>query len=129
MNAWEAYTPTLTQSATVTKTVTSARYTRIGRTIIGQFSLAVTGAGTVTNTVKVGLPVAAQSAVPNVGSVWLFDSSTSTAYSGELIIGTGAQIVELYGDWSASSAWGITPNLALASGDLLRGSFMYEAAS
>ena len=66
--AWTTWTPTLTQSGTVTATVTSAVYGRWGRLIVGQFRLSVTGTGTGSNAVTVSLPVtsAREDALPRL---------------------------------------------------------------
>lgn len=127
LGAWQSYTPTLTQSATITKTVTRARYTRYGRFIQGQFSLTASSSGTTANAVAVGLPVAAAvSSGVVVGNAFIYDASTVLRYSGALELAT-ASVAVLVGDWSADQAWGVVPNLAMASGDLFRGVFQYEA--
>lgn len=65
LGAWTAYTPTVTQSATITKSVTYGFYMRVGRTIHGVFFLTASSAGTAGNNVQVGLPVAAYSSSPS----------------------------------------------------------------
>lgn len=55
------YTPDWTQSATITKTVNWARYTKFGKFISGSIKMTATGSGTAANDVLVGLPVAASS--------------------------------------------------------------------
>lgn len=128
VDAWTAYTPTLTQSNTVTKTVARAVYTRVGRLITCTFYLAVTGSGTAGNTVVAGLPVEAASANSMNGAGQIFDTSTTTRYGG-LWIGSGATAVVLAGDWAGASGWGVNPNVALASGDVITGTITYEAAT
>lgn len=59
LGAWSSYTPTLTQSGAVTKTVTYAKYAQIGKTVICNVSLAITGAGTGGNDITIGVPVTA----------------------------------------------------------------------
>lgn len=75
--AWTAYTPTLTQSATVAKTVNYARYCQIGKLVHVVVSLAITGAGTTNNDVVVGAPVGFNSAIANavVGNGSISDAS------------------------------------------------------
>lgn len=51
------WTPTWTQSATITKTVTLATYTRVGRQVTAAFILAATSAGTSGQPILFGLPV------------------------------------------------------------------------
>lgn len=126
-SAWTSYTPTLTQSSAVTKTVDYASYLQIGQLVIASLRLSVTGAGTGGNSVTVGLPVTAASTLIYVGSGAVFDSSTSTNYVGTWLSLTTTTAI-LVGDWSGQNAWGSTPSIALASGDSIRGYLMYEAA-
>lgn len=125
--AWESYTPTLTQSATVTKTVTYAKYTRINKLCIVNVRLDVTGAGTAANNVVVGLPLTSAQATINIGSVSIYDASTSTNYSGTCFFAT-TSTVSFTGDWSGASFWGAAPNLALAANDQIHISLQYEIA-
>jgi hypothetical protein len=86
--AWTSYTPTLTQSGAVTKTVSYAKYMQIGKTVIVGVYLRVTGAGTGATAVSVGLPVAAaftSFAIP-VGVGQVFDQSAGINYPGILSI-------------------------------------------
>lgn len=53
------FTPTLTQSGAVTKTVTRAKYFRFGNWVIALYHLTVTGTGTANNAITVSLPVTA----------------------------------------------------------------------
>ena len=52
------WTPTLAQSATVTKTVGQADYTKVGRWVTGQCFLTATSNGTSGNVITVTVPVA-----------------------------------------------------------------------
>lgn len=54
---WTDYTPTLTQSATVSKTITRARYRRMDDICFVELDLAVTGSGTAGQAVEIGLPL------------------------------------------------------------------------
>lgn len=125
--AWTTYTPTLTQSGSVTKTVTYAAYSRVGRTITFAVDLAATGTGTGANAVTVSLPVTAASsgAVP-CGSGWIYDASVTTNYKGiaYLVTTTTVALVGNGGNLGASEF-----TAALASGDAVRISGSYEAAS
>lgn len=129
--AWTTWTPTLTQSGAVTKTVDRAVYARWGRLIIFQAYMTVTGSGTSSNSITVSLPVAAASGldVP-IGSGFLFDASAPNFYGFATRIVT-TTMVDLQGD-------GIGTNLALGSatftgalavGDVVSLSGIYEAAS
>jgi hypothetical protein len=130
VDAWTAYTPTLTQGAAVAKTVNYAKYQRIGRTIHAVVDLTLTAAGAAPNDVLVGLPVAAAAFAsgPHWGTMLIYDASTTTRYQGAAEARTTTTVAL---SWSQASAavWGTTPNLALASGDIIRLNLTYEAAS
>lgn len=129
IGAWTAYTPTLLQSVTVTKTTTSARWVRQGRTIHFQAALAVTGSGTAGQNITIGLPVTAQaSAIAIGGSGRIFDSSASVSFTGyaETSSTTTASIV-IDGANGYAGAAGMTAGLA--SGDIVWVAGTYEAAS
>ena len=126
--AWESYTPTLTQSGAVTKTVTYAKYTQINKLCICNVRLDVTGAGTGSNAVAVGLPLtSAAGAGINIGIFQVYDASPGISYAGNAKLAT-TTTVNFTGDWSANSYFGAVPNIALASGDQILISVMYEVA-
>lgn len=131
VDAYEPYTPTLTQNATVTKTNNQSRYTRAGRNIKGQAYLTVTGSGTASNVVLVGLPVPAiNTALMVVGSGFVYDVSAGLFYSGTLVLNTDqtAKIaVTSAGNYVGGTAAAMSA--ALAAGDLVSVFFDYEAAS
>lgn len=131
MNAWETYVPTLTQSGSVTKTDTYAKFVRLGRTIIGEVSLAVTGTGTAANAVIVTLPVTAAAANLVVGSGWIYDASTNTIWPGVAEDETTTTFRLRSASGAAGAGWlGVQDfTAALASTDLVRAHFMYEAAT
>jgi hypothetical protein len=127
---WTSFTPQIDQGASlnIAKTVTYSKWTRgPRRTITWTFNLALTAAGTAGSNVTLTLPVTAAAAqLAGVGQV--FDTSTSTRYTSTLEL-SSTTALQFVGDWSGTSAWGTSPNLALASGDILRGSITYEAAT
>jgi hypothetical protein len=57
--AWTSYTPTVTQSGTVSNTQTYAKYTRLGNLIVVRALLSMTSTGTGNNLIVVSLPVTA----------------------------------------------------------------------
>lgn len=146
LGQWLSWTPTLGQGGTtnITKTVNYARYMKIGRTIIGSFYLTATGAGTGATSVSVTLPVninATQAAFPTMigGGFVLFDTSASTYYNGNCdnagtanqlfakpltAIGLGSQFLGISNSVSTTVF-----NAAIANGDTITGTFMYEAVS
>jgi hypothetical protein len=129
--AWTTWTPTLTQSGTVTATVTSAVYGRWGRLIVGQFRLSVTGTGTSSNTVTVSLPVTSARSGVSVGSGGIYDVSAALNYTSNVSLNTTTTLVfEPHGGGVSASPLGLVVfTAALASGDIVQGFFMYEAAS
>ena len=132
MNAWEAYVPTLTQSATVTKTVTYANFIRVGRMVNVVVNLAVTGTGTAANNVVVGLPVAAATAAVNspIGMAMLFDTSAGGFYRAVLELNTTTACILRGVTTTGVDALGTTTfTAALASGDSVRFFATYEAAT
>lgn len=127
VGAWTSYTPTLTQNATLTKTVNYAKYQRIGRTIFVQVKLSITSAGTAGNTIKVGLPVTAADSDALIGSFTYLDSGTQF-YAGSTT-GTTTTAVELMVNGATASSLGVTPAVTAASGDIVRLALTYEAAT
>ncbi len=128
--ATSTYTPTLTQSGTVTKTVTYAHYWQIGKLVLFWVKLAVTGAGSAGTTIAIGLPVATSAGPPDViiGNCAWQDTSTGTQYPG-VVIPVSTTVVNLFRvDASYTDGMGVDPNLALASTDVLNTTGMYEAA-
>ncbi len=135
--AWTTYTPTFSQSATITKTVTRAKYQQIGKIVFFDVTLTATSAGTAANAVLVGLPVTAAAAVgsgQHAGSGRIFDTSVAGTCPGLTIIAstTTCALVD-----SASAQTG-NPLLlgqtgtsfaaAIGSGDVVYACGFYEAA-
>jgi len=84
LGIWTAYTPVLTQSGAVTKTVTYARYFKLGRLVTVSMVLAVTatGGGVSNNTITVSLPfTAVQAANMTVGTGHIYNASGGGAAS------------------------------------------------
>jgi hypothetical protein len=125
---WAGWTPAIAQSGAVAATVTRARYVRSGTTVTASFYLSVTGSGSAGTGVTISLPLpAASSGFESIGAGWVYDTSTSTRYGGEWTI-LSTTTIALIGDWSGANTWGLTPNVGLASGDILTGTIVYEAA-
>jgi len=122
--AWVDYTPTLTQSATVTKTVVQARYCQFQKTIIGQVVMNVTSAGTIGNIVLIGLPLAVRSGTPLIGAGYIYDQNTNIIYN-LTFVGNGSTTAGFY---QTGNYWGASPNLALANQDQIALTFSYEIA-
>ncbi len=129
---WTSYTPTLTQSATVTKTVSYAKYEKIGRLVYVQISLSITGAGTVNNAIIIGVPFTAGTALIN-GSGYLADTSAGTNYPFIVVQASTTTVTLLDSTQGTGGVFlgqtGAAMSAALASGDGIQCSFFYEAAA
>jgi hypothetical protein len=127
---WTSYTPTLVQTGAVTKTVTYAKYIKIGRLVVATVHLTVTGTGTATSRVDVGLPVAAPATVSTMpaGTFFLRDASASTSYHGVALFASTTTVLGIasgqlnYFGFAAFTA-------ALAVGDEIGLTLAYEAAA
>jgi hypothetical protein len=129
-----AFVPTLTQSATVTKTVVRASYWRGGSGVEGSVRLSVTGAGTGANAVIVGLPLPVHgeyTANDNIGSGWIYDASTNFYYYGDVVVGlttTTARFL-IRNNGAAGTVLGLSSfTAALASTDVVQYQFSYQPA-
>ena len=131
--AWTTWTPTVTQSGSVTVTNSRSRFARYGRTIHFTTFLTVTGSGTGANVIRISLPVtAAAGSEPAAGVGYVFDASVGggTYYPGATFIATTTTF-ELYGTVGTQPILGAGGGFtaALAVGDVIRASGTYEAAA
>lgn len=130
--AWSTWTPTLTQSGTVTCTVGHAVYGRAGRLIYCIFSLTATGTGTGSNQVTVSLPVTAARSGMAVGQGIIYDASATANHTANIALASTTTL-NFNGHGVNGPAdirlgvYGFTA--ALANNDVVAGSFFYEAAS
>lgn len=125
-DAWTSYTPTLTQGVAVTKTVTYAKYQRVGRTIIVSMRLAITSAGTAGSALLAGLPVTAADVSGVVGSFRYFDAG-NTNFAGTACGSTTTTVQFIVS--SNGGSFGTLPAITTANTDVLQVSVAYEAAS
>ena len=124
--AWTSYTPTLTQSGAVTKTVTYAKYVQIGNFVWVQVFLTATGAGTAANAITVTLPVAAIAHQGVSGAAFVLDANVNS-YVGTAR-GLTTTTVAFFQGLGGGTAIGQSPNFALANTDIVQFSVFYEAA-
>ena len=127
---WAQYTPSLTQSGTVTKTVTSADYSQAGKIVNVAVALSVTGgSGLANNAVKVGLPVTAARSSGAIGRGFIYDASASTYYTGVVLLDstTGVKFISS-GRTGFLGATGGGFTAALGLGDIVTFTAHYEAA-
>ena len=132
--AWSSWSPTVTQSGSVTVTNTRSRFARYGRTIHFSISLVVTGSGVANNGIAISLPVtAAASGAVTGGTGMLFD--TSTGLFRPFLVGPSSTTAFVVRGTAGGTG---TPNLgqtgatfgaALAVNDTIEASGTYEAAS
>lgn len=129
--AWTAYTPTLTQSGAVTKTVDRAKWVQIGKTVHVHVFLTVTGTGTANSTVTVSLPVNLLLAGITVGAGRLYDDSAGAVYRG-VVVGDGTTAIRIEGgNTTAGGGLGASGHpfaAALAVNDVVDFSATYEVA-
>lgn len=131
LGQWTDYTPTVTQSVTVSKTVTYSRYVKLGRTVIFEFYLVATSSGTATHALTVTLPVtAAQSALPVGMFYWYTTVGTDLNYVNPAYLASTTTMGGII--HGATTVFGNTqagwPD-QVVSGDSLLGFIIYEAAS
>lgn len=129
LGVWTSYTPSLQQGGNVSKTVTYARYIKLGRLVVAEVYLAVTGSGSSSTAIEVGLPVtAATSGIP-VGSFYLYDAAPTPVnrIGAAVLVNTGEVSGALDNQAGYMGAAGFTA--ALASGDSILMHVTYEAAS
>jgi hypothetical protein len=130
--AWTTWTPAITQSGSVTCTVSRAVYARAGRMITFVMNVSITGSGTGGNIITSTLPVAASTAFDIMGTGYVYDSSANIYYPAFLSGDASTSKVA----FNSTTANGATIGLgaavmtaALASGDGIRAYGTYEAAS
>ena len=122
------WTPAVVQSGSVTATVTTAKYWRVGREISGFCELAITGTGTGGNAVTVSTPVTASTTGSFIGNFVIFDASVSTFYHGAArLLTTGTMTGTANAQTGALGVASFTAGLA--NTDVVYVSFRYEAAS
>jgi hypothetical protein len=122
------YTPAVTQSGSVTVTVNHAAYQKVGRRVIGNLLVSVSGSGTGGNAISISLPHATSSSTGfALGHGYLLDSSAS-AYYPFIAYRSGASAMTLL----RTAHEGTTPFLgvsgftaALAAGDVITCAFTY----
>ena len=123
---WESYTPTVKAGATtLTGTVNTARYCQIQKTVIVQIFLTVTGAGTASQIVAVGLPFTAKNTSAFIGSGFVYDASANFMYNILPTADAGPTFTMFY---QTGNNFGASPAVTLANTDQLRFQLAYEIA-
>lgn len=119
---WTDWTPTLTQGATVSKTVNRAKYVKIGNVIVAFCYLSPTAAGTASNAITVSVPLTPAADPCGAGAYWYYDLGT-TIHAGTAIVGAAASFYQ-EGDGNPLGVSAPT----IASGDGFQMIVIYEAA-
>lgn len=127
LGAWSTWVPTLTQSGAVPITITSAKWTKVGKTIHVHGMVAVTGAGGVAGQAVVigGLPAPiAVLGLRSIGSLILNDSGT--AFYTAMALPGAANTLQFLANNVAQVIGQAGFAAALAAGDTLGFSVTYE---
>jgi hypothetical protein len=131
------YTPTLVQAATVTKSVTYARYLKINKLVFVNFEMVAQAgtAGTAGNAITISLPATAVSysnIFTGIGNGSIYDASTFLVYPAIITMASTTTATFQTTNSVVSNGLqylGITDFTAgLATGDYISGSFCYQAA-
>lgn len=118
------YTPTINQGASsnIAKTVSHSQYRICDGILEWWFKLDMTASGTAGTAFTISTPVtmATITAGTTIGNGMVFDASVPTIDTGHYEWITTTTISLSVGE-GTNAGWGNTPNLALASGDSIRG--------
>ncbi|NDF13036.1 MAG: hypothetical protein EB060_09525 [Proteobacteria bacterium] len=128
-SVWQSYTPTLTQSATVTFTTNDSQYKLLdNNTVVWQFNLTATSAGTASNAIQLTLPLtaAASNAYSCVGAALILKNSGALIYSSVAALSSTTAMRFFSGSGTSANYVGITPAITLASGDQIAGTITYR---
>lgn len=126
---WVNWTPTVTQSVSVTKTIHYARYIIRDKLAHVEVGLAMTSAGITANAIIIGgWPTAIQCANVDLADDckgdFTYHRTTGTYYDGSAVF-TGASDLRFVVSGNAAKL-GFTPTFAIASGDYLSFKLAYE---
>jgi len=128
IGVWTSYTPTLTQSAGVACTVNYAEYFQINKMVCLNVDLQATAAGTAASAMQVSLPVTGVTGSGR-GSGFFYDASLTDVRLTTVFLSSSTAVRFLVEEsTSVSDGLGTNPSLALASGDVLSFSLIYEAS-
>jgi hypothetical protein len=133
-----SWTPTVQQNAATTNfaaTGAQPSYTRTGRRITCEMTIAYTGAsgGTAGSVIGISLPISGRSgynpATP-VGQAFIYDSSAAIKYRAMVVMNNTGQVILLTQHSNTDGYLGAVDfTAALAAGDQIGASWSYDAAS
>lgn len=124
---WTTWTPTITQSGSVTCTVTYSKYLKLGKVVITQGVLTVTGSGTTANAIIIGgIPAGIQPAMSDiiVGTGMVVDTGSANHISAvQLISSSTFRFISAAQNVPVGT---LTAAFALANTDVIRWETMWE---
>lgn len=131
--AWTAWTPTVTQSATVSGS-SASYYIRISRLIIASLYFAPSSSGTAANAIVISLPVTARGGTTVVYAgpmITVEDTSAASRWAGPaLMVSTTTFKIQDMNSIGSSAYLGASSfTAAITTGDFIYGQLMYEAAA
>ena len=131
--AWTAWTPTVTQGASVSGS-SASYYIRIGRLIIASLYFAPSSSGTATNAIVISLPVTARGGTTVVYAgpmITVEDTSAASRWAGPalMVSTTTFKIQDMNSTGSSSYLGSNSFTAAITTGDFIYGQLMYEAAA
>lgn len=129
IGTWSSYTPTVAQNGNRTITVNYAQYCQINKLCVVNLDVTVTNAGTTANLVTISLPINTPTTNPtrSVGSGFLYDASATDIILVNVRYNS-TSTVRLVTETSTSdtSGVGVNPAFALANGDVISLTMIYE---
>lgn len=123
---WNDWVPTLVWTNT---TATTAKYVKIGKLVICEFLLTLTGVPVGTFSMTLPLTAAAATGKTSMGNAFFLDTSATTNnQTGQVVLLTSTTAT-LYATQDATAAIVTASNpITLASGDTIGGTFSYREA-
>ena len=127
---WTDYSPTITQNVNVTYNKFYARYTVLNKWVTVTARLAITGAGTGNNVVRVSLPTGYNFHANQPGSVGVGKILDAGARYDTVLVERWDEneVMFCLTEVSTTGNYGQVPNMALANNDELWFTFTYWAA-
>lgn len=129
---WLPFTPVVSQSAVVTKSIEYSEYTRSGfngTTIKWNFSMTITSSGTPGNGIQITTPVAGLNTNQSIGTVFLYIATPGPNQFICEVLAVNTNAVALYttGAVGSTGQAGIAPaGTDLVNGSAIRGSVVYR---
>ena len=127
--AWTTFTATLVQGVTPAQTATYAKFSRIGKTVMGNVHITLSGTGTAATAITVttsGLPgISAQRGV----GAFVYSRIGTGLYTGTVELSATPTFIFYGGNGAVpTTQLGATPNFQAGAGgaDYLKFSFLYE---